>query len=342
MSQRSDARFISEDQADQQILQERRIAVLGYGNVGRSVALNLRDSGSGQIVVSDVPGPAWESALKDGFAIKSVPDASSWADVILMLVPDELASDIYLASVAPNVHPGNAIVFASGLNLAFGQIQPSKDLDVMLLAPRMLGPEIRRLYLAGQGFASFLNVEQDSTGQAWCLLYGLAKAVGSLRSGALVVTAAQEAYLDLFVEQTVGPDLADAILAAFQVGTEAGLPPEALLLELYMSGEMAKSVQVMADVGFFQQSKVHGFVAAYGGMTRFLSLDRASRLQKYRGVLEDITSGGFAKALSAEIESGLPSQDLLQTMTDREDRVTPIERRLREMLRLNKELDSPG
>ena len=114
------------------------------------------------------------------------------------------------------------------------------------------------------------------------------------------ITAKQEAHLDLFVEQTVGPDLASAMLTAFQIGVEAGLPPEALVLELYMSGEMGRSIQAMADFGFFQQVKLHGFTAAYGGMIRFMELDRESRAINYRRVLDEISQHTFADGIEKD------------------------------------------
>ena len=173
------------------------------------------------------------------------------------------------------------------------------------------------------------------------MLYALAKAAGSLRSGALVINAEQKAYLDLFIEQTVGPDLASGFLTACQVGVEAGLSLEALVLELYMSGEMGRSMQAMTELGFFQQVKLHGFAAAYGGMIRFMALDRESWAQSYSEVMKDIKDGTFAAALREEVESGLPSQMLLDGMLGEDNPVTRAEGRVRQMMRLNR-AQGPG
>ena len=325
---------MQEAEADISALEGKHVAIIGYGNLGRPLALNLRDSGVSPVTVAELPGPAWEQALADGFTVKPVRAVAAGGGIVFVLLSDELAPAIYQKEIAPSLRPGATVVFASGFNLAFNKICPAPNLDVLLLAPRMIGSGIRDMYRNGLGFPSFVSVEQDATGNGWRVLCALAKAVGSLRAGAMNVTAVQEAQLDLFVEQTVGPDLASAILTAFQVGVDAGLPAEALLLELYMSGEMAKSFQAMADLGFFQQVKLHGFTAAYGGMIRFMALDRETRSQNYRQVLEEISQGAFADALADEVESGFPSQALLDEMLDGNDPISQAEERVRKGMRL--------
>lgn len=328
-------RFVQEADADLGTLEGRRIAIVGYGNLGRSLSLNLRDSATAPVVVGEIPGPSWDRAAADGFTVTPASNAAAESDIVFVLLPDEVAPNVYQRELAPAIRPGSALVFASGYSLAFGQIQPARDLDVLLIAPRMMGVAVRDLYRKGLGFPAFVSLEQDATGQGWPVLCALAKAVGSLRTGALVVSAAQEAHLDLFVEQTVGPDLGSAILTAFQVGVEAGLPPEALLLELYMSGEMGKTFQAMVDLGFFEQVKLHGFAAAFGGLVRFMSLDRESQERGYREVLRDIMDGGFAEALQAEAESGFPSQGLLDQMLDGDNPISQAEKRVHSMMRLS-------
>lgn len=256
--------------------------------------------------------------------------------MIFTLLPDELAPGVYREELSPALVPGSAVVFASGFNLAYEQIKPATELDVLLLAPRMLGAAVRELYEDGRGFPSFVSLKQDATGRGWTLLCALAQSIGSLRAGAIEVSAAQEAYLDLFVEQTVGPDLASAVLSAFQVGVDAGLPPEALVLELYMSGEMGRTFQTIAERGFFQQVKLHGFTAAYGGMVRFMALDRESRQQEYRQVLNAIQNGTFADALELEAESGFSSRSLLEEMLEGANPISRAEERVRRKTRLPK------
>jgi len=334
MNQQCEPRYLREADADLSALENRNIVIVGYGNLGRPLALNLRDSGVSSVTVAEIPGPAWDVALEDGFPVKPVQAAAPHASILFVLLSDELAPEIYKKEIAPFLITGSTVVFASGFNLAFGKICPAPDLDVLMVAPRMIGSGIREMYRKEIGFPSFVSLEQDATGNGWPVLCALAQAVGSLRAGALVITAVQEAQLDLFVEQTVGPDLASAILTAFQVGVDAGLPAEALILELYMSGEMAKSFQAMADLGFFQQVKLHGFAAAYGGMIRFMALERESQVENYRKVLEEISQGAFADALDEEVASGFPSQSLLDEMLDGNDPISQAEERLRKHMRL--------
>lgn len=346
MTQHDEPCFIQEPEADLAVLAGKCIAVVGYGNLGRPLSLNLRDSlmdsFGGPVTIGEAPGRAWEQAEADGFTVSSATKAAAQADITFLLVPDELAPAVYHNGLTSALQPGTALVFASGFNLAFGGICPDPNLDVLLLAPRMMGVGVRELYQAGKGFPSFVSVEHDATGRGREILYALTKAIGSLRAGALTISAAQEAKLDLFVEQTVGPDLASAILTAFQVGVEAGLPPEALLLELYMSGEMGRAFQAMAELGFFEQVKLHGFAAAYGGMVRFMELDQESRAQNYRQVIKEIGEGAFAAALSAEAELGFPSQALLDEMLDGDNPVSQAEHRVRRMMRLNGAKQSEG
>jgi ketol-acid reductoisomerase len=329
-------RFVQESEADLQVLSGKRIAIIGYGNLGRPLALNLRDSGINPLIVAEAPGPAWDLALADGFRVESALDAASEADVVLPLLPDETMPDIYRDHLAPALSSGKAVVFASGYNLAIRRIVPGPDLDVLLLAPRMIGVGIRECYQRGLGFPSFVSVEQDATGQAWPVLCALAKAMGSLRSGAMVLSAEQETHLDLFVEQTVGPDLAAAILTAFQVGMEEGLPAEALALELYMSGEVGRTIEAMAEFGFFEQVKLHGFTAAYGGMVRFMALDRDSQARGYSQVMKEIKDGTFAARLREEVDSGFPTQGLLDGMLGSDNPVSLAEDRVRRAMRLPK------
>jgi len=242
--------------------------------------------------------------------------------------------EVYQAEIAPNLKSGSAVVFASGYVLAYELIKPAKDLDILLLAPRMLGEDARALFLQGHGFPSFVSVEQDATGQAWPVLLALAKAIGSLRAGVMVLSAAQEAHLDLFIEQGFGPLLGAGILASFQVGMEAGFPPEALALELYMSGEMASTLQAMTRVGFFRQVNQHGFAAVFGGMIRSLALDRESIEENMRQVLEEIQNGAFSRELQDEVSAGYPSLSMLKDMLRDDNPITQAEQRVRHQMRL--------
>jgi len=333
MDEKGEIQFYHEEDGDLEILAEKTIGVIGYGNLGRPLALNMRDSGMRSIIVGNIRNESWQRAQEDGFPIFSIAEACSQVDIALLLLPDEAMTEVYETEIAPNLRKGSAMVFASGYNLAYNLIKPEKNLDVLLLAPRMLGRAIREKFLQGQGFASFVSVEQDASGQAWPLLLALAKATGSLKVGVMVLSATQEAHLDLLIEQGLGPLIGAGVLASFKVGVEAGFPPEALVLEMYMSGEMAQTFQTMATMGFFRQVNLHGFAAAFGGMIRSMALDREPIEQSVRQALEEIKDGSFAKQLQAEKEEGYPSLSLLREMLRDENPVTAAEERLRRDMR---------
>lgn len=335
MNSEEAVQFFGEEDGDLNVLGQRTIGVIGYGNHGRPQALNMRDSGVGSIIVGSIRDASWDRAQEDGFPVFPIAEACTRADVVLLLLPDEVMPDVYRADIGPNLKGGSAVVFASGYVLAYQLIKPGKDLDVLLLAPRMLGTDARNLFLQGEGFPSFVNVEQDATGEARAVLLALARAIGSLRSGVMVLSAAQEAHIDLFIEQAFGPLLGAGIMGSFQVGVEAGFPAEALVLELYMSGEMSRTLQTMARLGFFRQVNQHGYAAAFGGMMRTMALDQESIQKNMREILAEIQSGAFARQLQDEVEAGYPSRPILDGMIAGDDPITQAEERVRGRMRLS-------
>ncbi len=331
MAEQQAVTFYREQDADPDALSGQTVAVVGYGNLGRSMALNLRDSGL-TVTVGNVDDDYRARATADGFEVGGIGEAVAAADVVYVLVPDEVIPEVFREDVAPRLRPGACVCFASGYVVAYGLVEPPEGVDVLLLAPRMLGEEVRRTYLEGRGFLSYVSVEQDATGKARARLLGLARAAGSLRRGALALTAAQEALLDLFVEQGFGAYLGVALQSAFAVGTQAGLPAEAMVVELYMSGEMARTLQAFADNGFFRSVTWHGLSAAYGGFLRTTEIDVQAMQQHFREVLEDIRSGGFARRFQEEQAGGYPTLALIETITSGEDPMTRAEERVREAL----------
>ncbi len=332
MTSNDDLPVFREADADIAALSGKAVAVVGYGHLGRSLALNLRDATQARVIVGSRKDAAFDLAGNEGFPVSPIADAVAQADLTLLLVPDETQPEVMEASVRPHLRPGSALLFASGYNLAYNLIAPPPGIDVLLFAPRMVGDVIRELFLAEKGFLSYVSVEQDATGNAWPTLLAVAKAAGSLRRGALQLSAKQEANLDLFGEQALGPWLGAAILAAFQVGVEAGLPPEGLLLEMYLSGEMSKTFQAMADAGFFRSVYLHGYAAAFGGMTRTMAVDRDVMADSMREAVKDIQSGAFAEELQAEIEDGYPSKPFLDQMLGSDNEINRIEDNLRRKL----------
>ena len=334
-NQRTELPAYREADGDIEALVDKTIAIIGYGQLGRPIALNLRDATSAKIIVGNRDDASYGLAGEEGFQVYDIAEAVRQADVVLLLVPDEVQPEVMEESVSSNLQNGAAIVFASGHNLANDLIKFPKGIDVLLFAPRMFGEVIRRVYLENKGFLSYVSVEQDATGRAWKILLALAKGTGSLRCGALQVTARQEAMLDLFGEQALGPWLGAAILTAYQVGVEAGLPPEALLLELYLSGEMSQTFKAMAKYGFFRSVNLHGYAAAYGGMTRTMTVDRDMMAQSMRDALEDIHNGDFARGLQAEHRLGYPSMAFLKEILSPENPINKIEDSLGKRLGLD-------
>ena len=327
-------KFYHDEDADVALLEDRTIAVLGYGHQGRAQALNMRDSGIGNVVVGNIQDEYWDQALEDGFRVLAPAEAAQRADIVLVLLADEVAPLVYEEDVADTLREGKALVFASGYNLTYGHIQPPDFVDVIMIAPRMLGQGMRELFLKGAGFLSFVSVEHDASGQAWPLALALAKAIGSTKAGVMELTAAQETHLDLFMEQAFGPLLGAAITTTYQIGVEAGFPPEAVVLELYMSGEMAYVFKAMAELGLMKQARLHSLTSQFGGMIRSVALNREEIERNMREALDDILSGAFAREWEEERKAGYPSFTFLREMSDEEHPLTVVEERLREQLRM--------
>jgi ketol-acid reductoisomerase len=329
-------RFFTERDTNPNTLDTERVAVLGFGSLGRPFSLNLRDSGVEPLLIGNVADGYADQARADGFAVLPIAQAVATSDVVLILLPDEVIPEVFAADIAPNLAPGSAIAFASGYNLAYGLIEPPAGIDVLLLAPRMPGENARQRYLDGQGFFAYVSVEQDASGRAWSRLLGIAHAVGVLRAGALELDAQREADLDLFVEQTLGAAVGVAVMSAFNLGVEAGIPPEAMVMEMYMSEEMEMVFRAFRELGFFHASDAHGPTALYGGFLRTMQLMMSDLPATFRQTLEEIQSGEFARQFQAEREAGYPSLSQAQAMSAEESPVTrPIaeaEARVRRML----------
>ena len=303
------------------------VTILGYGHLGRTAALNLRDSGV-KLRIGNREDEYAVLARAEGFEVLPIAEAAA-ADVVYVLLPDEIIPEVFPVDVVPALRPGSAVAFASGYSLAFGLIRPPDEVDVLLVAPRMGGAAARAKYLQGKGFWACVGVEADCSTHARRRMLGLADALGALRAGAVEMRAADEATLDLFVEQTLGPLLGMAIIAAFEVGREAGIPPEVLVMEMYMSGEMETVFRGFRETGFFRASEEHGPTALFGGLTRSLELDRDAILERFRWVVEDIRSGGFAQRFQDEARNGYPMLEIAKGMMHGASPLTEAEARLR-------------
>ena len=304
--------------ADLGTLAGQTIAVIGYGNQGRSQALNLRDSGL-DVVVGNRRDAAADQARSDGFDALSIAEACARADVLMLLVPDEIMPSVYAEQVAPQLAPGKLIDFASGYNVAFRLIEPPEDVDVVLVAPRMIGVGVRDAYVDGKGFPSFVGVHRDATGKALARMLALARGIGSTRAGCIEMSMHDEATLDLFTEQGFGPAFGRVMMTAVDLLVEAGYPPEAVLLELYLSGELAYTFQKIREVGMVRQMDFHSRTSQYGTVTRSARYaDLGGPLKEKMGeILEEIRSGRFAEEWSNQQETAGALLDRVREARDK-------------------------
>jgi ketol-acid reductoisomerase len=286
-----------EDDADLAALQGETVAVVGYGNQGRSWALNLRDSGCDPVVCVRRDATR-DRAVDDGFDARDLAAADD-ADVICILVPDDVIPQVGL-----DAGPGSCVIVASGYTLAFGRLEPRGDAG--LVAPRMLGPEVRRCYQEGAGFITAVGIHRDVTGRAADRVLAVARGIGGLRQGGIELTAKQEAVLDLGVEQVLSPALTAVNGAFVQTMIERGIPIEAIVTELVLSGEVERTYRLLREVGYAVQSEFHSPTSQYGQLTRRGRYDHLDFLATMRALADDIESGRFADEWDAERDAGYP------------------------------------
>ena len=278
-----------------ELIRGKTVAIIGYGNQGRAQALNMRDSGITHILVGSIRDGSWTAANEDGFPVYPIAEAAKKADILFLLLPDEVAPEIYEREIAPNLHCGAVLNFASGYNITYGFIHPAADLDVIMVAPRMIGRGVRETYENGSGFPSFLVVHQDASGQAREIAVALAKALGSTRAGAIEVTFNTETYLDLMSEQAIWPLIMNVMVTAFNFFAEKGLPAEAILTEMYLSKEPMVMMEKMAEMGLFKQLPLHSRTSQYGQMSRFGMVDNSSMQAFIEEQYNHIVDGSFAR-----------------------------------------------
>ncbi|HEV3353446.1 MAG TPA: NAD(P)-binding domain-containing protein [Acidimicrobiales bacterium] len=289
--------ILHESDADIAALEGQRVAVVGYGNQGRSWALNLRDSGV-DVAVCVRNDETRKTAEADGFAATDV-EAASDADVICLLVPDDVIPGLPIKPRAESL-----VVVASGYTLAFERLQPPGDAG--MVAPRMLGPEVRRCYEEGVGFITAVGVQQDATGTARARTLAVASAIGGLRQGAIELTPMQEAVLDLAVEQALSPLLRRVNESFITVMMEEGIPIEAILTELFLSGEVERTYRLVRLEGGAAQTLHHSPTSQYGQLSRVGRYDHLDVAATMRDLVGDITSGAFADEWDAERDAGYP------------------------------------
>jgi ketol-acid reductoisomerase len=284
-----------ESDADAGLVRSESVAVVGYGNQGRSWALNLRDSGC-QVRVCVRADETRERAEAEGFATSDL-EAASGADVACLLVPDDAIPSLPLSRPA-----GGLTIVASGYTLAFDRLRV--DGDVAMIAPRMLGPEVRRCYEEGVGFISALGVHADATGRALPRTLAVAQAIGALRQGAIEMTAQQEAVLDLAVEQVLAPALTRVQEAFVHTLLGQGIPLEAIMTEQFLSGEVERTYRLLREIGYVKQMEFHSPTSQYGQLSRRGAYDALDFAPRMRELTLEIASGRFADEWDEEARGG--------------------------------------
>ena len=295
--------FFFDDDANLEIFSTEKIAIIGYGNQGRSQCLNLKDSGV-DVILGNIEDEYADRARSEGWEVNSIPDAVKQADMVILLIPDDVHKEVYDRDIKHNLKRGGALCFAHGYSIYYGYVEPPSNIDIIMVAPRMLGKGVRDTYLSGQGFPSFVAVHQDYTGKAKERMLAIAKGIGSTRMGALLSTFEEETVIDLFSEHQSS---LYAIRTEMEVLIEAGYSPEAVILDLYASGEGIEWSRGAVELGLFERMRLASPTAQFGhqvwGKKYFKETNTRDHLEE---ILKHIQNGDFAEDWYSEQQANFP------------------------------------
>ncbi len=304
------ATMLYDKDADIQLIRERKVAVVGYGSQGHAHALNLKDAGVDVVVGLPVTSKSVEKARTAGLTVMTIAEAAKWADVIMILVPDQHQAKVYGADIKQHLTAGKMLMFAHGFAVRFDWIVPPKDVDVTMVAPKAPGHRVREVFTEGGGTPGLLAVHQDVTGKGRATALSYARAIGCTRAGVIETTFAEETETDLFGEQAVLCGGTSALVkAGFETLTRAGYQPEVAYFECMH--ELKLIVDLLYEGGL---AKMHQFVsdtAKYGDLTRGPRIIDDHVRQKMQEVLDEVRDGTFAREWIAENEAGRPEYDKL-------------------------------
>src|SRR3954470_21269040 len=302
--------------ADISRILDKKIAIVGYGSQGRAHALNLKDSGAKNVAVALKPGSATAKKVEaDGLKVMSVADAAKWADMIMVLAPDEIQRDIYKADIEPNLRDGAALLFAHGLNVHFKLIEPKASIDVLMVAPKGPGHTVRGEYLKGGGVPCLIAVDQNATGNALDLGLAYASAIGGGRSGIIETNFREECETDLFGEQSVlCGGLVELIRAGFETLVEAGYAPEMAYFECLH--EVKLIVDLIYEGGIANMDYSISNTAEWGEYVSGPRIITAETKAEMKRILKDIQTGKFTSEWMQEYRSGLARFKGIRRMND--------------------------
>lgn len=299
------AKIFYDQDVDLEILKQRKIAIIGFGNQGHAQALNLRDSGMDVIVGELKGGDAWKSAEECNFAVMSASEAAGQADFIKLLVPDTEHRSVYDREIAPHMTTGKILGVSHGFSIHFHQIVPPKDIDVIMTAPKAPGFRVRSLYQEGKGTPALACVEQDHSGKALEFALAYSKAVGYTRAGVIQSTFKEETETDLFGEQAIlWGGVSELVKAGFEKLIRAGYQPEVAYFEVFH--EMGLIVDLMIRGGMSLVNSSISNTAEYGALTRGKFVITEESRRGMDEILERIQDGTFATEWFLENQAGAP------------------------------------
>ncbi|MBA8817399.1 ketol-acid reductoisomerase [Microbacterium halimionae] len=299
------AEIFYDDDADLSLIQGKKVAIVGYGSQGHAHAQNLRDSGVEVVIALKDGSKSAAKAQEDGFEVKSVADATAWADLIMILAPDQYQRSIFTDQIKGQLTPGKTLAFAHGFNIRFGYIDAPEGVDVILIAPKAPGHTVRREFVAGRGIPDIIAVENDASGQAWDVAKSYAKAIGGTRAGVIKTTFTEETETDLFGEQAVlCGGVSQLVQYGFETLTEAGYQPQIAYFEVLH--ELKLIVDLMWEGGIAKQRWSISDTAEYGDYVSGPRVISPEVKESMQAVLGDIQSGAFAKRFIDDQDAGAP------------------------------------
>ena len=322
-------RYYDQD-ADLSVIQGKKVAVIGYGSQGHAHANNLKDSGVEVVVGLREGSSSAVKAKEAGIRVMSVEEASAWADVVMVLAPDEFQAKIYAENIEPNLKQGVALAFAHGFNIHFELIEPRADLDVIMIAPKGPGHTVRSTYVAGGGVPSLIAIFQDATGQAKNIALSYASANGGGRAGVIETTFREETETDLFGEQAVlCGGTVELVKAAFETLVDAGYEPEMAYFECLH--ELKLIVDLMYEGGIANMNYSISNNAEYGEYVTGPEIINEQSREAMRNALKRIQTGEYAKMFIQEGSSNYPSMTARRRI-NAEHQIETVGEKLRSMM----------
>ena len=298
-------KIIYDDSIDQDLIKSKKVTVIGFGSQGHAHALNLHESGVDVTVGLRESTESFKRASDMGLKVKNVEDATSGADVVMLLLPDQLMADIYNSDIAPHMKDGSTLLFAHGFNIHFGEIIPSEDISIGMVAPKGPGHLLRRTYEEDSGMPCLVAVDKDVSGNTFELSLSYSSAIGGGKAGILKTTFKEETETDLFGEQVVlCGGLTELIRNGFETLVEAGYQPESAYFETLH--EVKLIVDLMYEGGFEWMRHSISDTAEYGDFSRGSRIITDDTKKEMKKVLEEIQSGAFAKEWMSQAREGAP------------------------------------